>query len=175
LPVVVAVVALFSLALVGCSGDDDQPAAPSRTTVPAKPPASASGTIVDYLRGDSDLSELASLVAGTTLEQTLAGDGPFTLFAPTNAALAALSDDGAALTDPATRTEVLNRHVVSSKLEAADLIPLDGKTVDTMGGPVPVTIDGSTLEVGGAPVTRTDVLTSNGVIHLVGAVVGSSS
>src|SRR4051812_45148296 len=89
-PLVVALTALFSSALVGCSGDDKQPAAPTDTTVHAKPPASASGTIVDYLRADSDLSTLASMLTGTELEKTLAGDGPFTLFAPTNAAFAAL-------------------------------------------------------------------------------------
>jgi len=176
LSILVALVVVLGMALTGCSGEDDKPAAPADTGVPSKPPASASGTIVDYLKADSELSTLASMVSGTALEQTLAGPGPFTLFAPTNAAFAALSADTVdALKDPAELTRALNLHVVSSKLEAADLIPLNGKTVDTNGGPVKVAIDGSTLKIGGAPVTRTDVFASNGVIHLIGAVISPAA
>ena len=172
----VLLVVLSGSALVGCSDDDNKTAAPADTAVAAKPPASASGTIDDYLKADSDLSTLATMVSGSALEQTLAGTEQITLFAPTNAAFAALpADTVEALKDPAQLTKVLNLHVVASKLDAAALIPLNGKTVDSLGGPVKVAIDGSTLKIGGAAVTRTDVFTSNGVIHILGAVITPKS
>lgn len=79
--------------------------------------------------------------------------------------------DLAALRRSSPKSQALDLHVAKSRLSAADLIPLNGKAVGTIGGPVKVVIDGRTLKIGGAPVTRTDIITSNGVIHLIGAVI----
>ena len=142
------------------------------TTLRSTPPASASHTILDYVNGDSDLSTLASLVRGSTFQKTLDGAGPLTLFAPTDEALAAMTPASrAGLSEPGGLAKVLDLDLVARKLSAAHLIPLAGQTIDTLGGPVPVTIDGRTLRIGGAAVTRTDILASNGVIHLVGGIV----
>jgi len=163
----VAVAAL----LAGCSGGDDT-ASPKQVTTTAKGPASATHTVADYLGSDTDLTTLASAVKGTALAKTLAGPGPYTLFAPTNEAFAALpAGTLEALKKDGQLGDVLGLHVAKKKLTAADLVPLNGKTIDTVTGPVHVVIDGRTLKIGGAPVTRTDILTSNGVIHVIGAVI----
>jgi uncharacterized surface protein with fasciclin (FAS1) repeats len=160
-----ALVLVMGSALTGCSGD-------TSTTVTAKLPASASGTIAEYVASDANLATLAAIISDTDLAKTLAGPGPYTLFAPTNEAFAALpAGELAALRRSSPTTKALDLHVAKSKLPAADLIPLNGKTVGTIGGPVKVVIDGRTLKIGGAPVTRTDIITSNGVIHLIGAVI----
>jgi transforming growth factor-beta-induced protein len=163
------------LLLVACSGHKEQGAS-TTTTIKAKPPASASHTVLDYINGDSDLSTLASLVRGTAFEKTLQGPGPITLFAPTNEALTNLpAGTQAQLSSPDSLANLLNRHLVRKKLTAADLIPLAGTTIETVSGPVQVSIDGRTLQIGSVPVTRTDILASNGVVHLVGGVVVSAS
>lgn len=160
------------VALAGCSKDDEVTTPSPDITVQAKPPASASGTIAEYLTADSDLSTFSSIIGGTDLATTLAGTGPYTVFAPTNAAFAALpaAELDSLRTSPQL-LKTLDLHVAATKLAAADLIPLNGKTISTLGGPVHVVIEGSILKIGGAAVTRTDVLTSNGVIHLIGAVI----
>jgi uncharacterized surface protein with fasciclin (FAS1) repeats len=168
--------ALFAVAVLlgACSSHKDADSSPT-TTVRARPPASASHTVLDYINGDSDLSSLAALVRGTGFEKILRGPGPLTLFAPTNEAIAALpADTQAALSRPESLATILNLHIVKKKLTAADLIPLAGSTIDSLGGAVRVSIDGRTLQIGGAPVTRTDILASNGVVHLVGGVVAAA-
>ncbi len=158
--------------LSACSQDDSKPATTTSTTVQSKPPASASGTIADYVAADSTLSTLASIIGASDLATTLAGAGPFTLFAPTNEAFAALPPkDLAALRTATPHAKALDVHLVASKLAASDLIPLNGKNIETLGGPVPITIDGQILKIGNASVTRTDVITSNGVIHFIDAII----
>ena len=169
-----AAVALTLLLVSACSGHKDASGS-TTTTIRAKPPASASHTVLDYINGDSDLSSLAALVRGTTFEKTLQSKGPLTLFAPTNEALAALPTDiQSQLSQPSELAKLLDLHVVRKELTAAQLIPLAGSTIDTLGGAVKVTIDGRTLQIGGAAVTRTDILASNGVVHEVGALVSAA-
>jgi uncharacterized surface protein with fasciclin (FAS1) repeats len=170
-----AAVLAIVLLLGACSSHKGADSSPT-TTVRAKPPASASHTVLDYINGDSDLSTLATLVRGTTLEKTLRGPGPVTLFAPTNEAFSAQPAAAqSSLSQPPSLATVLNLHIVKKKLTAADLIPLAGSTIDSLGGAVRVSIDGRTLQIGGAPVTRTDILASNGVVHLVGGLVVAAS
>lgn len=169
---VVFAILVGSLILAGCSNNDDATSVTTTTSVVAKPPASESGTIVDYVAADATLSTLASIVGASDLAKTLAGPGPFTLFAPTNEAFAALPAAGlAALRTATPHAKALDVHLVASKLAASDLIPLNGTKIETLGGPVPVTIDGRTLRIGNASVTRTDVFASNGVIHFIDAVI----
>jgi uncharacterized surface protein with fasciclin (FAS1) repeats len=164
-----AALAATFLLVVACSGHKDSGGS-TTTTARAKPPASASHTVLDFINGNSDLATLASLVRGTTFEKMLQGKGPLTLFAPTNEAIAALPPDAQAkLKEPGSLASALDLHIVQKQLTAAQLIPLAGSTIDTIGGPVKVTIDGRTLQIGGAAVIRTDILASNGVIHEVGA------
>jgi transforming growth factor-beta-induced protein len=161
-----------AILLTGCSDDSSDSTSTEHTTTTAKPPASARGTVADYPRSDPQLSTTAALLATTPLAKRLDGAGSFTFFAPTNAAWAALPPEElkSLQGSPDRLTEVLSRHVVTQELAAADLVRLNGKDITTLAGKVPVAIDGRTLKVDGATVSRTDILASNGVIHEVDTV-----
>ena len=106
---------------------------------------------------------------------TLKGSGPFTVFAPTDEAFAKLPKGTVEeLLKPENKDKlkaILTYHVVSGKVMAADVVKLDGKEVKTVqGSPVVIKVDGGTVMVGNAKVTKTDIQTSNGVIHVIDTV-----
>ena len=97
----------------------------------------------------------------------------FTLFAPTDAAFAALGQDtiDALLADPDTLANILTYHVIGSRVDAAGAIASAGMTVEMVNGDlVGLSLDGNTLLVNTATVTGTDIAASNGVIHVIDAV-----
>jgi uncharacterized surface protein with fasciclin (FAS1) repeats len=105
------------------------------------------------------------------LVETLQGDGPFTVFAPTDDAFAALPDGTveALLKDVPALTDVLLYHVVPGKVMAADVVALD--SADTVQGEaVTIAVDGDKVMVNEAQVIITDIQASNGVIHVIDAV-----
>jgi uncharacterized surface protein with fasciclin (FAS1) repeats len=112
---------------------------------------------------------LAAAVTAAGLVQTLQGTGPFTVFAPTDAAFASIQKDVDGLLKPenkATLTKVLTYHVVSGKMMAADL--KDGQSLITVeGGKLMVSVKNGKVMVGGANVTMADVAASNGVVHVI--------
>jgi uncharacterized surface protein with fasciclin (FAS1) repeats len=112
---------------------------------------------------------LATAVTAAGLVQTLQGKGPFTVFAPTDAAFASIQKDVDGLLKPenkATLTKVLTYHVVSGKMMAADL--KDGQSLTTVeGGKLMVSVKNGKVMVGGANVTMADVAASNGVVHVI--------
>ncbi len=116
---------------------------------------------------------LVAAVAAGDLVTTLKGDGPFTVFAPVNEAFAALGTDQLdvllAPENQALLQKILTYHVIAGDVRAADLV--DGASVATVEGSV-VTIDlsGSTPMVNGANIIATDIVTENGVIHLIDGV-----
>ena len=124
--------------------------------------------IVATAAGDERFSVLATALEHAGLLDVLRGEGPFTVFAPTDAAFAALPDGVVAgLLEPARRAElqrILKAHVVSGRVLAADLAPAAGvKTLAGVSFPVG-------LKIGKASVTQADILCSNGVIHVIDAV-----
>jgi len=149
-------------------------AAPTTTAAPAT--TAAMQTIVDIAVGNPDFSLLVEAVTAAGLVETLQGAGPFTVFAPTNAAfeaaLAALKLTKEQLfADKALLTKVLTYHVVAGKVLAADVVGLNGQEVATVqGSKVKVTVDGSMVKINTANVTATDIVASNGVIHVIDAV-----
>ena len=133
----------------------------------------SSSTIVETAVATDALSTLVAAVTAADLVETLSGDGPFTVFAPTNDAFGALPAGTVdTLLEPANReqlTSVLTFHVVSGKLLAADLS--DGQTLTTVQGQtLTVKIDGATVTVNDVPVVMADVEASNGVVHVIGGV-----
>ena len=117
----------------------------------------------------------ADTLTKAELVSTLKGAGPFTVFAPTDDAFAAMEKAtlDAALADPkGLLTEVLKYHVVSGKVMAADVVKLDGKAATTLlGKDVTVKVDGDKVILNGTVnVTKTDVECTNGVIHIIDAV-----
>jgi uncharacterized surface protein with fasciclin (FAS1) repeats len=127
--------------------------------------------IVDTAVAAGQFSTLVTAVTAAGLVETLKGEGPFTVFAPNDAAFAKVpkADLDALLADKEKLTAVLTYHVVPGKLMAADLAGMSSlKTVQ--GGELMLdTSNGVTVD--GAPVISADIETSNGVIHVIDSVV----
>jgi uncharacterized surface protein with fasciclin (FAS1) repeats len=145
-------------------------------------PMYASKDIIDNAVNSKDHTTLVAAVKAAGLVETLKGAGPFTVFAPTNAAFAALPagtvDSLLKPENKAALTKVLTYHVVAGKMDAAALTKAIGagggkallKTVS--GGMLTATASGGTVMVmdesgGSASVSIADVIQSNGVIHVV--------
>lgn len=128
--------------------------------------------IVDTAVAADDFNTLVTAVKAAGLVETLKGEGPFTVFAPTDAAFAKVPADtlNALLADKAALGNVLTYHVVAGKVMAADVVKLDSaKTVQ--GQSVKVEVKEGKVFVDGAQVVTTDIKASNGVIHVIDAVI----
>jgi uncharacterized surface protein with fasciclin (FAS1) repeats len=169
------------LLLAGCSSTDDnatEPTTPAMTTPSETASQSAAGTIVEVAQSNPDFSTLVSAVQAAGLVETLSGDGPFTVFAPTNEAFAALPDGVLdALLLPENKdalTSILTYHVVSGEVTSDMVKPGDVKTVEGSTIKLAVADDGS-VKVNDSNVTAVDVDASNGVIHVIDAVLVPST
>lgn len=135
-------------------------------------PAVETNTIVDIVVNSPDHNTLEAAVVAAGLVETLSGSGPYTLFAPTDAAFAALPAGvlDALLADPnGALTEVLFYHVVGGTALSTDLS--DGQEVITLNGAsVTVTIDGGNVFINDAQVIVADLIADNGVVHVIDAV-----
>jgi uncharacterized surface protein with fasciclin (FAS1) repeats len=128
--------------------------------------------IVDTAVADGRFTTLATAVEAAGLVETLKGEGPFTVFAPTDDAFAALPEGtlDTLLADPTGQlTQILLYHAVSGKVMAADVMGLSSATT-VQGSDIAITVDGDSVMVNGANVIITDIETSNGVIHVIDAV-----
>ncbi len=130
--------------------------------------------IVDTAVAAGDFNTLAAALDAAGLVDTLKGQGPFTVFAPTDAAFAKLPagtvEDLLKPENKAKLTAILTYHVVPGKVMAADVVKLqEAKTVN--GAMIGITVDGNTVMVDGAKVTATDIAASNGVIHVIDSVI----
>ena len=179
---------LLPLALLAgaCSDDDGGDAATEQSTDAADTTASDEMTgdegtdVVDTAVAAGDFGTLVTAVQAAGLEETLRGDGPYTVFAPTDEAFAALPAGtlDTLLADPGgDLSGILTYHVVEGEVLAEDVAGLDGQQVATVNGAtftVGVGDDGSVTLTDGAgsqvAVTQTDVTASNGVIHVIDGV-----
>jgi uncharacterized surface protein with fasciclin (FAS1) repeats len=131
------------------------------------------GTIVDVAAGTEDFSTLVAAVTAAGLVETLSGDGPFTVFAPTDAAFAALPEgvlDKLLLEENKdTLVKILTYHVVAGEVTSDQIAAGDVATVE--GQTVAVTTNDGGVQVNGANVVAADVDASNGVIHVIDAVI----
>ena len=161
----VAAALAAALTLSACSSDSDS----MSETMPEE---TAVGTIVDVAVAAGNFTTLVAAVTAADLVETLSGTGPFTVFAPTDEAFAALPAgvlDALLLPEnKALLAQILTYHVVSGMVMAADVTDSDVATVEgqtvklsTMGG----------VTVNGANVVAADVMASNGVIHAIDAVI----
>jgi uncharacterized surface protein with fasciclin (FAS1) repeats len=128
-------------------------------------------TIAGIVSKDSQFSTLLTALKAAGLDKTLAGTGPFTVFAPTNAAFAKIPKATltALLKDKAQLTKVLTYHVVSGKVMAADVMKLkSAKTLE--GSTVKVSMMGSSVMINKSKVAKADVEASNGVVHVIDTV-----
>lgn len=145
-------------------------AAPSSDAAAAAKPARAGADIVDTAVAAGQFKTLAAALQAAGLVDTLKGPGPFTVFAPTDAAFAALpAGTVESLLKPENReklTAILSYHVVAGRYPAARVAGLDSApTVN--GGTVDIKAMGGGVTVDGARVTKADINASNGVIHVI--------
>ena len=143
------------------------------TTFLSAPAFAADKDIVDTAVGAGNFTTLVAAVQAAGLVETLKGEGPFTVFAPTDAAFAALPAGTVEdLLKPENKDKlvsILTYHVVPGKVMSGDLTEgMKAKTVQ--GGEVTITLDGG-AKVNGAAVSTPDIETSNGVIHVIDAVI----
>ncbi|NWG33343.1 MAG: fasciclin domain-containing protein [Chloroflexi bacterium] len=142
--------------------------------LPPAEEAAAPGTIVDIAAADERFSTLVAAVTAAGLAETLAGEGPFTVFAPTNDAFAALPagtlDSLLLPENKQTLTDILLYHVVSGKVMASDVVGLSAAPT-VLGKDITITIkDGKVFLNDTVQVIITDIEASNGVIHVIDAV-----
>lgn len=163
------------------------PAAPSRPgtpavtpqrptqTSPASPsgPSAATGTVVDIAAANTSFRTLSRALQEAGLTETLSGQGPFTIFAPTDEAFAALPPGALeALLQPENRetlVQILTYHVVPGRVASSNLQP--GAVTTVAGAPVTVQITDGKVRVNDANVVRADIPASNGVIHVIDRVI----
>ena len=161
----VAVALIAALALSACSKD-------SETAMETTPEETTVGTIVDVAVGAGNFTTLVAAVTAADLVETLSGEGPFTVFAPTDEAFAALPEgvlDALLLPEnKALLAQILTYHVVSGKVMAADVTAGDVATVEGSNIMLATT---SGVKVNDATVVAADVEASNGVIHAIDAVI----
>ena len=130
--------------------------------------------IVDTAVAAGDFGTLAAALEAAGLIETLKGDGPFTVFAPTDEAFAKLPEGTVEnLLKPENKdqlTAILTYHVVAGSVTADKVVSLsEAPTVN--GQSVAISVDGSKVQVDNANVVATDIMASNGVIHVIDTVI----
>ena len=169
----------LTLTLVAAACGDDSSSTSESTTTTAAPTTTASpeseamGTVVDVAVASGSFPTLVAAVQAAGLAETLSGDGPFTVLAPTEDAFADLlamlgMPAEAVLGNVELLTSVLTYHVLPVEAPAEVVVSLDGQSVATVNGAeVTITVDGSTVMVNDATVVATDIKASNGIIHVI--------
>jgi len=140
------------------------------TTAFASATMAAGKDIVDTASSAGSFNTLVVAIQKAGLVETLKGDGPFTVFAPTDAAFAKIPQAqlAAILADKAMLTRILTYHVVAGKVMAADVKAGPAKSVE--GDNITITIGNGGVMVDKANVIKTDITASNGVIHVIDSV-----
>ncbi len=139
--------------------------------LPAEGEAESAGTIVDIAVADDRFETLVTALVKAELVETLSGEGPFTVFAPTDDAFEALPDGtlDALLADIPALTDVLLYHVVSGAVLAEDVVKLtEAETV--LGQNVSIRVEDGKVFINDSEVIITDIIAENGVIHVIDAV-----
>lgn len=151
---------------------EESPIAASPSPMAESPMANsgATGTTLDQVvAGNSSFSTLNTAIQAAGLGATLSGAEPYTIFAPTNEAFAALPpgtlDQLLLPENKADLQKVLSYHVVPGTVTSADITPGEVNTVE--GSPVTLATDGGKVTVGAATVVEADITASNGVIHAI--------
>ncbi len=138
-----------------------------------EPSAMSSNSIVDIASSEEAFSILTAALSAADLVDVLAGEGPFTVFAPTNAAFEALPEGILeALLAPENRdvlVAILTYHVVPGEITASDLMEGDVDTV--AGSPIMVMLSDGGVMVNDANVVQADIMASNGVIHVIDRII----
>ncbi len=175
----VAGLALVTLVAAGCGGgDDDDATAGNETTATTADQSAdaATGDVLEVAAAEGDLGTFLEATEAAGIMDGLHGTGPFTVFAPTDEAFqtyltASGMSQAEVFADPATLQRLVEHHIVEMNEDAEMVMGMDGQSFTTEDGTMlDVTVDGETVMVGGATVERYDLQASNGVIHVIDAV-----
>jgi transforming growth factor-beta-induced protein len=171
LAVLLAVIAIIAAA---CNSAEEDP---TTTTAAAVEEEMAEPTSVLDLAADAgQFSTLIAAIDAAGLESTLQGEGPFTVFAPTDAAFAAAFDAlgitaDELLADTDTLTKILTYHVAPQAADSQLVATLDGQEVPTVNGQgVMISVDGGRIMVNDAEVVSADLMADNGIVHVINGV-----
>jgi len=128
--------------------------------------------IVETAVEAGNFNTLVTAVQEAGLVETLSGEGPFTVFAPTDAAFAKIPADDlqAILADKELLTSILTYHVVAGKVMSSDVVDLSSATT-VQGSDIDINVTDAGVQVDGANVVAVDIETSNGVIHVIDTVI----
>lgn len=151
------------------------PAEVQASTPPAQPTPDPAATpapqsIAEIAAQDGQFETLVTALQATDLVSALQDGGPYTVFAPTDDAFAALPEGTveSLLADPETLSNILLYHVVEGEVMAADVITMDGQEVETLSGEnLMISVQGETVILNDAQVIITDIQAANGVIHVI--------
>ncbi|MGY6629425.1 MAG: fasciclin domain-containing protein [Wenzhouxiangella sp.] len=128
--------------------------------------------IIETARAAGNFNTLLAAVEAAGLTDALSGDGPFTVFAPTDEAFAQIPADQlqGLLEDTETLTAILTYHVVSGAVTSAEVVLIDSATT-LQGSDVTITVTDDGVQVDEANVIAVDIEASNGIIHVIDAVI----
>lgn len=170
----VGLLVAVSLVLAACAPAATPTPEPTAQPEPTATPEPELADIVDTAVADGRFTTLVAAVEAAGLVETLKGEGPFTVFAPTDDAFAALpAGTVESLLLPENKqalTDILLYHVVSGKVMAADVTGLESATT-VLGKDIAIKVDMGNVYINDAKVIITDIETSNGVIHVIDAVI----
>ncbi len=183
---VTALALSLGLVAAACGSDDPEATAEETTTTEAamtetedemseEEMSDEPATVVDIALSSDDFSTLVAAVTQADLVETLQGEGPFTVFAPTNEAfeqaLADLDLTAEELLASPDLTGILTYHVVAGEITAEDAIAADGTEIATVNGDtIEISVVDGMVMIDGATVTTADLMAGNGVVHVIDAV-----
>jgi len=168
------ILAIIAVTLVACSDDtttEENMVAETSTAPQAEQTQEESKTIVDIAVEDGRFTTLVTALQAAELDSVLAGEGPFTVFAPTDDAFGKLPEGTIASlleTIPALKN-ILLYHVVSGNVLAADVVTLES-AVTLQGQTVSISVMGGVVKINDSQVVITDIQGSNGIIHVIDTV-----
>ena len=170
---IVSLLAVFALIVAACSSDDSD----DTTTTTTAPPAAEEGqSVLDLAVEAGQFSTLTAAIDAAGLNETLEGEGPFTVLAPTDAAFddafAALGITPEELLANPALADILTYHVLPQAADSQLIATLDGSTVDTVNGqPIAINVvDGEIVINETATVVSADLEADNGIVHVINAV-----
>ena len=182
--IAVGTLAMLGAILVACSEEtvaeemveqetmvEEEMAVEAPTVTQADEPEEVSKTIVDIAVEDGRFTTLVAALQAAELDSVLAGEGPFTVFAPTDDAFGKLPEGTVASlleTIPALKN-ILLYHVVSGNVLAADVVTLES-TITLQGQTVSISVMGDVVKINDSQVIITDIQGSNGTIHVIDTV-----
>lgn len=156
----------------GACGSDSPKALKKASAIPSQEMTKMEKDIVETAVAAGEFKTLVTAVKAAGLVETLSGEGPFTVFAPTDAAFAALPEGTieSLLKDKEKLTSILTYHVIPGKVTASDVVKVtSAETVN--GESVAISASGKGVTIDDAKILTTDIMCSNGVIHVIDAVI----